>query len=61
MAKNDPVINEKARTFSVNHYLKGTELSKPLQRMMKDLYHGQAKTMDEWKEIDKKTNKERCN
>jgi len=48
------------RTVSINTYLKTTKLSKPIQAMMRQLYKGKNKTLDDWGKIDENTNKRRC-
>lgn len=48
------------RKFSIDFYLRESKLSDPLKKMMRDLFHGQNHTMEEWKTIDDSTNKRRC-
>ena len=50
----------KDRKYSIDFYLRKTELSEPLQKMMKDLFKGHQKTIGEWKEVDKSINEGRC-
>jgi len=54
------VVETKGRKFSIDYYLRESKLSDPLKQMMKDLFHGQNHTMEEWKKIDDNTNKRRC-
>ena len=48
------------REISIKAYLRTTELEKPIQVMMEQLFKGRNHTLDDWKKIDENTNNRRC-
>lgn len=46
--------------YTINHYLKESKHPEAIQRMMRDLFKGRSKTLEEWKYADEKINKRRC-
>ena len=55
--KEEVKINRK---YSVDYYLRTTDLSGPLQQVMKEMYKGVQKTLEDWKLEDQKINQRRC-
>ena len=51
---------EKIRKFTVNHYLKTTDHPEKIKQMMKSLFKGECRTLEEWSNSDEKINKGRC-
>lgn len=48
------------RKYPVNFYLKESKRPVQIQRMMKDLFRGQVKTLEEWENADNQINNRRC-
>ena len=46
--------------YTINYYLKESKHPEEIQRMMRDLFKGRSKTLEEWKYADEKINKRRC-
>ena len=49
------------RPVPINTYLKTTKLSEPIKVMMRDLYKGLSKTLEDWNKLDEAVNNRRCN
>ena len=46
--------------YTINHYLKKSKHPEAIQRMMRDLFLGKSKTLEEWEYADKTINERRC-
>lgn len=47
------------RKYSIDFYLEKAKLSEPIKEMMKQLFKGQAKTLEEWAIVDEGINQRR--
>jgi len=56
MAKKD----DKTRTYPINYFLKDLDRPEGVKRMMRDLFKGRSKTLEEWQYADDKLNNRRC-
>jgi hypothetical protein len=53
-------VEKVARTFTVDYYLQDSVHPENIKRMMKDLFKGQNKTLEQWKEAEKSIMTRRC-